>query len=316
MSVEFLPLTGLHHYASSLAGDSPCIVAAMFTTSMQHHADRLRSSLEAAGLSFALYLVPSVHCSISPRGSNELAFCKPNFIHYVLNEHRKPILYLDADMVMREPPAKILRAAHGQSIDFGCYNWLADRVTDAYRPVEVVWNDKVVKNRYYGFSHSIDLFDPTQLLISGGAQFYTLEALALLHAWLRAIERFPTVADDELLDYAYNFIIDKRAIRTSWWDKDYCRYPWWIYVRPVIDHPQWPAAGNNPARHFRSAAGHERFKEHGVAALRPQVPEAPFPRDCLIDTHEKRLLRKDRFGRTSVVGAVTIELWTATHDRP
>src|SRR5262249_41169036 len=156
--------------------------------------------------------------------------------------------------------------------------------TDAYMPVRAVLNGIPVTNRFYQFSHSIDMLDPTQLLVSGAAQYYTPDARPILQGWLDTISRFPQVADDESLDYTYNFAIPKNLVRASWWTEDYCRYPWWIHVRPIIDHPQFPEGNTRP--NFRLVAGRERWNALGIQLGRPQ---GPFPRDCLIDTKEKSL---------------------------
>jgi hypothetical protein len=152
------------------------------------------------------------------------------------------------------------------------------------------------------------MFDPTQLLISGSAQYHTPETQPLLKAWLDTIGRFPNVADNQSLDYAYNFVVDKNLIRAYWLSKDYCRYPGWIYVRPVIDHPQVSTKGG-PSRDFRNVTGHYSFRKDSITF---QPPQAPFPRDCLIDTWEKRLLRVDDRSyppAVAVVGRFTTKLW-------
>ena len=245
-----------------------------------------------------LYQVPTVHCSISTRGRNDITFCKPNFIQHVLNDCHAPVLYVDADIVFREPPLKILQATRERA-DFASYNWLADKANDGYAPVNS--ND----NQLYRFSHAFDWFDPTQLVVSGAVQYYAPDAQPLLQAWLDTIERFPNVADDHLLDYAYNFVVDKNLIRTSWLDKGYCRYPWWIQVRPVIEHPEFPAT-EDPSRRFRSVTGYDRVK---LENIKHRMSQGPFPRDCLIDTTAKRLLRLDASGRAIVVARFATELW-------
>jgi hypothetical protein len=167
------------------------------------------------------------------------------------------------------------------------------------------WPDIPLKNKLYRFSHAIDLFDPTQLFSSGAVLYYTPDAWPLLQGWLSAIDKFPNVDDDPLLDYTYNFVIEKNLIRASWWDKDYCRYSWWIHVRPVIDHPQFPAT-DNPMTNFKSVAGYERFKPDSI---KHRQSEAPFPRDCLIDTTAKCLRRSYSRDRAIVVGRFTTDLW-------
>jgi hypothetical protein len=190
MPAYFRPLTGSRLYAQSLGSESaPYIVAAMFTEDMKGHADRLKSSLEKIDLNFVLYQVPMVHCSINARGTTDITFCKPNFIQHVQNAYQAPVLYVDVDIIFREPPLKILQAIH---------------------------------------------------------------------------------------------------------------------VRPVIDHPEFPAAADNPMRSFQSVTGRRRFK---LESVKRRLSLGPFPRDCLIDTSTKCLLRLDPGGRVHVVGRFTIDLW-------
>lgn len=303
---EFYPLPGSSLYAQSISQEMPFIVAAMFTANVREHADRLKHSLEILGLPFAIYEVPTVHRSISKAGTEDSAFCKPNFINYAHEQHQVPVLYADVDVIFRESPKKIYELA-AQDIDFAVYNWFADAPNDGYAPVEVVLDGARVADRFYEFSLSIDICDPTQLIVSGAAQYYSPRARPLLQGWLSAIAQFPNVADDELLDYAYNFIVQKAQIRAFWLAMEYCRYPWWIHVKPIIDHPQSPAE-LDPSRHFKSVAGHERFKSGG---LKRRSSQGPFPRDCLIDTQEKCLLRLGADG-AEVIGRISTDLWISS----
>src|SRR5262249_12528964 len=150
----------------------------------------------------------------------------------------------------------------------------------------------------------------TQLFSSGATQYYAPSAVPLLRAWLDAIDRFPGVCDDELLDYAFNFGIDKNQIRATWLGKEYCRYPWWIHVQPIIDHPEFPAFISD-ARNFKTVSGRERF-DLGKATI--YEPRCPFPRDCFIDTQKKLLLRLDEQGIATVIGRFTTELFLALTD--
>jgi hypothetical protein len=150
------------------------------------------------------------------------------------------------------------------------------------------------------------MLDPTQLIVSGAAQFYTPAAQVLLKNWLATIARFPRAADDEALDFTYNFVVQRDLIRRFWWPKEYCRYAWWIHVRPIIDHPQLP--GGNPPRPLKSVADVERFKMEGLPVCRPQ---GLFPRDCLIDTKEKCLLRIENDGALTAIGRFSSDLWIA-----
>lgn len=301
---------GVHGQSRSDHG-AKFLVAGMFTSDLSNYAERLRLSLEKFGLDFVLYEVPTVHYSISSKGSFDLSYSKPNFINYVLNEFRIPVLYIDVDVVFRDLPKEIFTLA-STGVDFGCYNWLNDRSSDAYVPASALINGISFKRRFYRFSHSVDLFDPSQLIVSGVSQFYSPNATVLLHRWLDAIACWPQVADDELLDFAYNFWDERSAIRAHWWGKSYSRYPWWIHVRPIIDHPDMPSP-QGPARTFKSAAGRERFKSDGILALPSQ---SLFPRDCIIDTKERLLLKIKGQGEIEVVGRFTDELWVETIDEP
>jgi hypothetical protein len=80
----------------------------------------------------------------------------------------------------------------------------------------------------------------------------------------------------------------------------------------VIDHPQFPAPVF-PHRDFKTVAGHERFRPETVAL---RWSESPFPRDCLIDTQEKCLLRADGRGGVVVVDRFATELWLLKAPRP
>lgn len=303
MAAEFRPLSGAIAWAKLLRPDAPFIVVTMFTTNLRAYADRLKASLERLGLSFVLYEVPTIHSSVSASGTSDLAFCKPNVIHASLEEFRVPVLYVDADFVFREAPRKVPQLISDR-IDFAIYNWLADTMTDAYMPVTVTLNGVSFENRFYRFSHSVDLYDPTQLLASGGSQFYTRNAAPLLRGWLDAISRFPQARDDELLDYTYNYSVGADAIRSLWWTKDYCRIAYWITVKPVIDHPQIPG-GSTPLL-FSAVSGIQPFRVENVGS---RVSPGPFPRDCLIDAQERCLLRIDNRGQASLVGRFDKELW-------
>jgi hypothetical protein len=306
MAIEFRPMPGAHVYAQRIVqSDVRLVAAAMFTASVRDRADRLKASLEKVGLNYALYQVPSVHRGISSKGGDDIAFCKPNFIHHVMQGLQRPVMYLDADIVVREFPSKILEIARSGT-DFAIYNWFADPASDRYELVGVPVNGVANKDRFYRFTYGMDLSDPSQLLCSGAVQFYgnSEGARHLLASWLGAIEQYPGVADDELLDYAFNLLVPAGRVKIAWLDKAYCRYYWWIHVRPIIDHPDFPAL-EDPSRAFVRAAGRERVD---VARLKRRPPQGPFPRDCLIDVKEKRLYRI--VGATAVlIGTFDTKLW-------
>jgi hypothetical protein len=265
------------------------LVAAMYTPGYRAQASRLEASLRSLGLAHVLFEVPQVHRSISRLGGADPVFTKSAFIRYLLDRYQRPILYVDADIVFRTLPARIAEiVAAGK--DFAIYNWLADPHTDAFKALRVNPSSPagpIQTARYLGFSHSIDHYDPEQILCSGATQLYgnTSAARALLHAWAVVIDQQPGVADDHCLDCAFNNGLAGTPVSASWLGKDYARYAWWIYVKPVIDHPDPPASGKNFAP-LAESLGRPRIHLDRLT-IRKDAPL--IPRNCIIDV-ERRLL--------------------------
>ncbi|MGB6354281.1 MAG: alpha-1,2-fucosyltransferase [Steroidobacteraceae bacterium] len=275
-------------------GERPAfMVASLYTPSYRSLAERLAASLNRLGVPFALFEVPTVHRSISAQGTDDPAYTKANFLRFLFDAYSVPVLYVDCDCVLRSEP-RLIRCLVEAGTEFAIYNWLADAYTDAFVPVELRGADgQVVKpaDRFYRFWYSIDAFSPTQLLCSGATQFYanTDASRALLDTWAAVIAEHPCVADDQCLDVAFNFrLAGERKPKALWLDKAYARYLFWIYARPVIDHPQIPAGKRQPtAPHVPLPAGPRYHLQ--LAEMRTDA--RLLPRDCLIDTQNKRLLR-------------------------
>jgi len=266
------------------------LVAAIYTADYAPRAARLEASLRALGLAYVLYEVPHVHRSMSRRGRDDAAYTKAAFIHALLDRYESAILYVDADMVFRAHPEVIANAA-STGVDFAIYNWLADEHTDAFKALPENAAEPlppIHAARFLGFSHSVDHFATDQLLCSGATQFYGNSAGArrLLDAWAGVIEQQPGVADDHCLDLCFNNGL-AAPLSVRWLQKDYVRYNWWIYVKPLIDHPDAPAAGTDFARIAESA---ERPRMHR-ARLRLRPVESLIPRDCVIDVPRRMLCR-------------------------
>jgi hypothetical protein len=176
--------------------------------------------------------------------------------------------------------------------DFAIYNWFADEHTDAFKalslnPLQPA--PEIRAARFLGYSHSVDHFGPEQILCSGVTQIYgnTAAARALLGAWAQVIAEQPGVADDHCLDYAFNNNLAGVALSASWLDKAYARYPWWIYVKPVIDHPDPASAGTDFVR-LRESQGRRR---HHLDRLELRQAATIIPRDCLIDVQNRTVCR-------------------------
>ena len=280
-------------------GDQPFIVGAMFTPAYADKALRLAASCENFSLAYELHEVPTVHSSISARGSADPSFTKANFIHHLLKKHRKPVLYVDSDCEFLARPDLILEWARTKC-DFAIYNWLADEYTDIFKPVAAEAAGAAAGNRFYRFSGSgTDWYSTTQLVCSGLVQFYgnSLAARALLSRWHHTISAFPGAADDHCLDFTFNNL-EKRSwlywlLKPRWLPKAYARIAFWIYAKPVINHADIPGGAGKSFARINDPAGRQRRYETG---LRKKMGIGPIPRDCIVDT-ETGMLCKDVDGQ-------------------
>lgn len=266
------------------------VIAAMFTASYSPKADRLIRSCEKLGLPYDIHEVPTVHRSISSRGTDDLSYTKANFIRHRLDAHKKPILYVDADCEFVSEPVLIDRLV-GSGCDFAIHNGFASERTERFVPIELSPSpdQPPIKDRFYRFAGGERWYSETQLVSSGAVQFYanSLAARALLSRWHRTIATFtPGRADDSCLDFTYNNL-GRRSwlwwlLRVHWLPKAYARYPMWIYVRPIIDHPDWPSPSYFNSLRGQDPKGRKRFY--------PSLMERrafPFPPNCIIDTEQR-----------------------------
>jgi hypothetical protein len=286
------------------------VVGAMMTPSHARFGERLAASCRAHSLPLALYEVPVIHRSINPRGSEDVRYTKPNFVRFLLERHQRPVLYLDVDCVIAERPARIneLLAAR---VDFAIFNWLAEEHTEAYVRADITRGEGLRPgtrfDQLYRFSHSIDWMCPTQLLASGAVQWYSNSSAAkeLLSLWQAVIERSPRSADDKCLDFAFNhYPASSPTLTAAWLDKAYARYAWWIYQRPVIDHPEFPSLGQG----FEPLPALDGKPRIDLAKVRQQHASYVFPKECLLDTHARLMYRLEA-GAWRVVGAMVTPLW-------
>jgi hypothetical protein len=303
-----LPIGDLRVYkrSSGPGAEQPYLVGAMVTADYAGKADRLAASCDRLQLAYAIYRVPTVHRSISHRGSADAAFTKANFIHFLLGEHRRPILYVDADCVFAARP-ELIDTLVAAGTDFAIYNWLADEHTDAFVPVPVNTAGGAARKRFFRFSHSIDYIDPGQLICSGAVQLYgdTERARALLARWQQSVAAFAQSSDDECLDFTFNNLgPEAQGLRVRWLPKAYARYCWWIYEQPVIDHPDMPNAQNR-FQPIADPGGRLRFYPER-AQLRAAPPR--LPRDCIVDT-ELRLICRPVGKELQPVARTELDFW-------
>lgn len=286
------------------------VVGAMMTSSHARFGERLSASCRAHSLPLALFEVPTVHRSISVKGSDDPRYTKARFIRLLLDRFECPVLYLDVDCVVVQHPTRIdeLLAAE---VDFAIFNWLAEEHTEAYVRTEMTIEDgstrRVARGRFYRFSHSIDSISDRQLLCSGPVQWWnrTVAATTLLEQWQRVIERSPGSADDKCLDHAFNNCpAGAVPMRAAWLPKAYARYAWWIYERPFIDHPEHPASADG----FVPLDELDGKRRIYTQCLREPEVAYVFPKDCLIDTETRTLLRLSDQGWRPVA-KFSIPLW-------
>ena len=273
---------------------APFIVCAMFTPGYQAKAERLAASLEAFGLAHAIYEVPQIHRSITPGGVADPDFSKPRFISFALRHFRKPVLYVDADVIFRKAPEQI-GALCAAGCDFAIYNWLTDPMNDAWRPEP--------GGRLWKFFFSVDVASDSQLMASGAVQFWngSEAAFALLKDWELSLERHPRSEDDHCLDFAYNHG-NGAGLKPAWLSKEYARYAFWFYGDPVIDHPEFPAPVTG------------QFEPLGLARLsRDKIVRAdkqqPFARDAIVDAQARQLLRQRPDGRFAPAEPLALPLF-------
>jgi len=279
----------------------------MYTEKYAWLGNRLLRSCERLGLPLALFEVPTVHRSISIHGTDDAAYTKANFIRFVMERYDKPVLYVDADCVFERYPEMVLSLLD-QQVDFAIFNWLAEEHTEAYFPVRIsLQGEHAESGRYYRFGLSVDLHSQDQLMCSGMAQVYnnTRPARDLLAMWHGFVLRNPGYSDDQCLDFVYNNRCDALpGLRVRWLDKGYARCAYWIYTQPVINHPEIPHT-NQGFAYLEKIGDSPRID---MDKVEKRVTQYVFPRNCIIDTWEKRLLLT-KGNRVVAVVPSPSELW-------
>ena len=225
-------------YKENLNSKKNYTIISFFTNNYKYKAEILVKSLNKLNLNYKIFEIPEIHCSKSIKGSNNFDYTQPRLILELLNELKSPVLFVDTDLVFREEPTKI-NEFKNEKIDFAIYNWVEDLFNDGFKPVIVKVNNE--EKKFYRYNHSIDFSnqnDKIQLYSSGAVAYFSNsnDSKTLLNLWHENIKLFPKSPDDQTLDYTFNFIF-KNKLNIKWFDKSYCRYNFWIFSRPIIDHP-------------------------------------------------------------------------------
>lgn len=274
------------------ATNSNFLIASMCTPSYRNLAIRLIDSIKQFNhLDFVLFETPTVHRSISPKGTENIEFCKPNFIAHCLSVFRKPILYLDCDVVIKKNPALIEEIVKSREVDFSIFNWLNDQDNAAYIPHKIK-NGSDESITIYHISHSINYQSTDQLICSGAVQLWSLSepALSLLSFWKSTIEKNNDAQDDHCLDYAFNNY--QGEIKAHWLKKSYARYAWWIFDEPIIDHPQIPYGGSE----FKELSTEDGTRRVYTDRLREKICGINIPHGYILNIESNSIFKIDENG--------------------
>jgi len=272
-------------YKENISNKNNFIIISFFTESYINKANRLIKSLNNFDLSYKIFKIPNIHFSKSIKGINDISFSQPNLILNCIDNFNSSVLYVDVDMVFKEKPKEIFYIEKNK-IDFAVYNWFEDKDNDAFQPVKATINGKIYT--FYKRTHSIDYFNDsvTQLYSSGGVSFHSKSKLSkkILNEWKKNISLYPKSPDDQTLDYTFNNIKDNlKNIKTYWLDKSYCRCKFWIFTKPVIDHPD--NISNRQKFTLKKIYELDRFDEKKMG-IRRRKKDFAF---SIIDVKTKRL---------------------------
>ena len=280
-------------YKENNLNDKNFIVVSFFTKSYKDKADKLINSLNKFNINYKVFEIPTIHYSKSNKGSDDINYCMPKLIMKTLSSFRLPILFIDCDMEIVQKPELFYRLDE-KKIDFAIYNWLEDNDNDGYLPLKLNINSSEgkIEKTYFINKVNVKLLNHSekekQLFSSGAVAYFSNSDLSnkLLKDWYKNIEKYPQLPDDQILDYTFNFTFDKKnKLKIEWLSKNYCRVYWWIFTKPIINHPD--NVSHREKDNFYKITGKKRFKiENTIKRETSKIPS-----DLLIDINEKKLLK-------------------------
>ena len=280
-------------YKENNLKDKNFIVISFFTKSYKDKADKLINSLNKFNINYKVFEIPTIHYSKSNKGSDDINYCMPKLIMKALSRFRLPILFIDCDMEIVQKPELFYRLDE-KKIDFAIYNWLEDNDNDGYLPLKLNINtsEGKIEKTYFINKVNVKLLNHSekekQLFSSGAVAYFSNSDLSnkLLKDWYKNIEKYPQLPDDQILDYTFNFTFDKKnKLKIEWLSKNYCRVYWWIFTKPIINHPD--NVSHREKDNFYKITGKKRFKiENTIKRETSKIPS-----DLIIDINEKKLLK-------------------------
>ena len=280
-------------YKENNLNDKNFIVVSFFTKNYKDKADKLINSLNKFNINYKVFEIPTIHYSKSNKGSDDINYCMPKLIMKALSSFRLPILFIDCDMEIVQKPELFYRLDE-KKIDFAIYNWLEDNDNDGYLPLKLNINtsEGKIEKTYFINKVNVKLLNHSekekQLFSSGAVAYFSNSDLSnkLLKDWYKNIEKYPQLPDDQILDYTFNFTFDKKnKLKIEWLSKNYCRVYWWIFTKPIINHPD--NVSHREKDNFYKITGKKRFKiENTIKRETSKIPS-----DLIIDINEKKLLK-------------------------
>lgn len=162
----------------------------------------------------------------TPNGYQVGISYKPVFIEKMLRRWKRPVLYIDCDMLIHRYP-RFIDLTDNQ-FDFMAFNWNADT--------------RVHSNSVIMTTTRPD-FDWHTLTSSGGLFYfnYTTNAIKLIKAWQRKMAMFSSKADDKILDICFQETKAKLWLKYYWFPMEYFYIPQYYSIIPlrkiVISHP-------------------------------------------------------------------------------
>ena len=269
------------------------LIISFFTRNFESKALRLAKSLDKLNLNYKIFEIPEIHFSKSNKGTSNINYCMPKLILDIFDDTKIPLLYVDSDIVFKKKPELIFSFTE-KKIDFAIYNFIEDTDNEGYLPlkINIKQNDKLVPKEFFVTKVSVPLLNSKnyekQMLTAGAVAYFsnTKVAIDLLKRWLENVKRFPRAVDDQTLDYTFNIDLnEKKELNVYWLPKNYCRYNFWIFTDPIINHPD--ELTYRPEDHFDDITGIKRYIRKNVL----KRVNAKIDKTHLIDINKKLILK-------------------------
>ena len=270
------------------------LIISFFTKNFISKAIRLANSLDQLNLNYKLFEIPEIHFSKSNKGTPNINYCMPKLILDVFKDTKIPLLYVDSDIVFKKRPDLIFSFPE-KKIDFAIYNFIEDTDNEGYLPLKlnIKKNGKLVPKEFFVTKVSVPLLNSEnydkQMLTAGAVAYFSnsKEAINLLKTWLKNIKCFPRAVDDQTLDYTFNIVLNKKnkKLNVYWLPKNYCRYNFWIFTDPIINHPD--ELTYRPEDNFDDITGKKRYIRKNIL----KRLNAKIDKTHLIDINQKLILK-------------------------